>query len=93
MGRAMKRGIDALPEHYRVPLVLREFSGLCYQEIADRLELDMGTVKSRLARGRAQLVKFLLADGNISPPATSKTAKTSGKTATKRKGGSRDADM
>lgn len=97
VGRAIKRGIDALPEHYRVPLVLRELSGLCYQEIADQMGLDMGTVKSRLARARAQLVRFLLADGNISPPAASKPAKQRGKRARNGnppgKGGNQDETM
>ena len=49
--RALEQGLARLPEHYRSVLVLREVSGLSYQEIAGALKLDLGTVKSRIARG------------------------------------------
>ncbi len=98
MGRALKEGIASLPDYYRAPLVLRELCGFCYQEISDTLGVDMGTIKSRLARARAQLVKFLLADGNISPPGTSKSGKKKAESRTKgrtkgRKGGGQDENM
>ena len=53
-------------------LLLREMHQLSYDEIADTLELDVGTVKSRISRGRRQLRKFLLEKGNFSPPSASK---------------------
>lgn len=42
-----------LPEHYRRPLVLRDVHQLPYEQVARRLELNLNTAKSRVARGRA----------------------------------------
>lgn len=51
--------IDDLPEEYRTAVVLSDLEGLPYQEIADLMEVPVGTVKSRLFRGRRQLQKVL----------------------------------
>ena len=59
------------PEHREV-LILREIHQLRYDEIADSLSLDVGTVKSRISRARKQLRNFLLKSGNFSPPPASK---------------------
>ena len=68
----IEEGLRALPPEYRAALVLREIQQLRYDEIGKALELDIGTVKSRISRGRKKLRSFLLARGNFSPPPPSK---------------------
>lgn len=51
--------IDLLPEEYRTAVLLSDLEGLSYQEIAELLEVPVGTVKSRLFRGRRQLQEAL----------------------------------
>jgi RNA polymerase sigma-70 factor (ECF subfamily) len=53
------RAIEALPEQFRIVVVLAEIQGLSYSEIAGSLDVPIGTVRSRLARGRAALQKAL----------------------------------
>lgn len=53
-----------IPEEFRVPLVLRHIADLEYEEIATILNIPVGTVRSRLSRGRAQLASLL---GNQTP--------------------------
>ncbi len=52
--------LDEMPEIFRTALVLREFEDLSYQEIADQLEISIGTVESRLFRARARFKQKLL---------------------------------
>jgi RNA polymerase sigma-70 factor (ECF subfamily) len=47
--------IDSLPEHYRIVVLLRHQQDLSYEEIADALNLPLGTVKARIHRARALL--------------------------------------
>jgi RNA polymerase sigma-70 factor (ECF subfamily) len=49
------RLIDSLPEHYRIVVVLRHQQDLSYEEIAEALNLPLGTVKARIHRARALL--------------------------------------
>ena len=53
------RAIEALPDHFRIVVVLADVEGLSYGEIAGSLDVPVGTVRSRLARGRALLQKAL----------------------------------
>jgi RNA polymerase sigma-70 factor (ECF subfamily) len=57
--RAIERAIADLPPIYRGAFLLRELHGLDYGEIARVLEVDVGTVKSRLSRARAKLRQAL----------------------------------
>ena len=47
--------IDSLPEHYRIVILLRHQQDLSYEEIAEALNLPLGTVKARIHRARALL--------------------------------------
>lgn len=51
--------IDTLPADYREAVVLSDLQGMSYQEVAEILDVPLGTVKSRLFRGRRQLQKAL----------------------------------
>ena len=63
---SVRRGLDSLPPDYQQILLLREIQGLSYDEIAQALSLEVGTVKSRIFRARKRLCTFLIDDGNIS---------------------------
>ncbi len=51
----IETALQQLPEAYRTVVILREIEGFGYEEIADILDVNLGTVKSRLTRGRAAL--------------------------------------
>ena len=55
----IKQEIKNLPEHFRVPIVLRELQGLSYEDIAKTMDTNIGTVKSRIARARLRLKESL----------------------------------
>ena len=56
----VRRGLEQLPSKLREAVVLRDLQGLSYQEMAARLGLPEGTVKSRINRGREELTRLLL---------------------------------
>jgi len=56
----VEAALETLPETYRTVVVLREIEGFGYEEIADMLQVNLGTVKSRLTRGRAALKVALM---------------------------------
>jgi RNA polymerase sigma-70 factor (ECF subfamily) len=64
---AIDAALDQLPEEFRAPVVLRDLCDLDYAEIAQTLGIPPGTVRSRIARGRAQLAQ-LLDPGNQAAP-------------------------
>ena len=55
----LDRALAALPEHYRMVVVLADVEGLKYGEIAETLDVPVGTVRSRLARARGALQRAL----------------------------------
>ena len=56
----VQRALDELPEDYRMVVVLADLEGFAYKEIADILDVPVGTVMSRLYRGRRLLEKVML---------------------------------
>lgn len=57
--RDVHQAIASLPDHYRTVIELRHFQELNYQEIADRLDLPLNTIKSHLLRARKLLMERL----------------------------------
>ncbi len=55
----IKSAIRELPEAFRVAIILREFQGLSYEEIAQTTHASIGTVKSRISRARIKLQEAL----------------------------------
>jgi RNA polymerase sigma-70 factor (ECF subfamily) len=55
----LRAAIRALPEEFRAAVLLRDLEGLSYEEVAEVLGIPIGTVRSRLARGRALLKEKL----------------------------------
>src|SRR5688572_15919371 len=59
VGAEVEEALAKVPEDFRVAVVLSDIEGLSYQEIADATDVPIGTVRSRLARGRASLRRQL----------------------------------
>ena len=57
--RALQKALSGLRRIYREAVVLRDIEGFAYEEIANTLNISVGTVKSRLARGRQELRRKL----------------------------------
>jgi RNA polymerase sigma-70 factor (ECF subfamily) len=66
LAAAIQQGLTELPEEQRIVLILSDIQGLAYEEIAQITNSNLGTVKSRLSRGRARLRDVLKA-GELLP--------------------------
>jgi hypothetical protein len=68
----VKAALEGLPEHFRLPVLLADVEGFAYKEIAEMLDIPIGTVMSRLHRGRKamqrELYEFAQAKGIVSVP-------------------------
>ncbi len=56
---AVKAALESLPENFRLPVLLADVEGFSYKEIADIMQTPIGTVMSRLHRGRKALERAL----------------------------------
>ena len=65
----IQAGISSLPIEQRIILVLSDVQGMSYQEVAEVTGISLGTVKSRLSRGRARVRDFLVEKGELLPSA------------------------
>jgi len=65
--RDIERAVDALPETFRMVVVLADMEGFSYQEIGRMLGVPIGTVRSRLARARCHLQKALWVHAKETP--------------------------
>jgi len=57
--REIQKAIDSLPEKFREVIIFRDIQELSYEEISSILKIPLGTVKSRVNRGRLKLQEFL----------------------------------
>jgi RNA polymerase sigma-70 factor (ECF subfamily) len=67
LGDLLQAGISELPEDQRIVLVLSDVQGFSYQEIAEIIDQPLGTVKSRLSRGRRRLRDYLTEKKELLP--------------------------
>ena len=63
--RHIQEAIDRLPPDQRLTVVLCDVQGLSYEEAAHSMSIELGTVKSRLSRARAQLRALLIEKGEL----------------------------
>ena len=61
--RRVREAVAGLPEHFRLPLVLCEYEGMSYEAIAERLDIPLNTVRTRIHRARAELRRITLEEG------------------------------
>ena len=66
--RSIESALLQLPPEQRLAVVLCDIQGMAYDEVARIMETPLGTVKSRIARARAQLRALLTRGGELSPP-------------------------
>ena len=61
----IKEAVESLPEQFRMAVLLADVEGFSYKEIAEILDVPIGTVMSRLHRGRRALQKTLYQFGRV----------------------------
>jgi RNA polymerase sigma-70 factor (ECF subfamily) len=67
LGRQLKSALDSLPDEFREVLLLVDVQELNYREVAGVLDIPIGTVKSRVSRGRAMMREALGQIGGLQP--------------------------
>jgi len=67
LGQHLQQGLAALPAEQRLAIILRDIHGLSYEELTEALGCSLGTVKSRIARGRARMREYLMARRELLP--------------------------
>ena len=65
--RTIKAGLAALPEERKMAIMLVDVEGFSYEEAATALDCSVGTIKSRISRGRRELRDFLRGAGELLP--------------------------
>lgn len=68
LGRYLNEGLSYLSQEQRLVVILSDIQGLSYEEVAQVTRSSLGTVKSRLNRGRTRLKGFLLQRRELLPP-------------------------
>ena len=66
--RSMQAALLTLPPDQRLAVILADVQGLSYEEVGQVMGSSLGTVKSRISRGRGRLRHYLLEQGELSPP-------------------------
>ncbi len=67
LSRAIQNGLDQLPSDQKTTVILSDIQGLSYEEIAEVTGVALGTVKSRLSRGRLRLRDYLQQQEELLP--------------------------
>ena len=67
MGQSIQQGLDSIPHDQRLAVVLIDVQGFGYEEAAEVIGISVGTVKSRLSRGRARVRDFLRGRPGVLP--------------------------
>lgn len=65
--RIIEAGLDSLPEERKLAIMLVDVEGFSYEEAATAMDCSVGTVKSRISRGRRELRDFLRSAGELLP--------------------------
>jgi RNA polymerase sigma-70 factor (ECF subfamily) len=71
--RHIQAALLTLPPDQRLAVILSDVQGLTYEEIGEAMGSSLGTVKSRISRGRARLRRYLLEQGELLPPGQRRT--------------------